>query len=75
MEANVEIDLTAIDMLEDLRAELELDGIALALACVKHDLTVYLDRTGLGERIGSDHIFFTLPTALEAFRRRNDKSG
>ncbi len=75
MEANVEIDLTAIDMLEDLRAELELDGIALALARVKHDLTVHLDRTGLGERIGSDHIFFTLPTALEAFRRRNDKSG
>ena len=72
MEANVEIDLTALDMLEDLRAELTSDEIVLALARVKQDLAVYLDRAGLASRIGADHIFFTLPTALEAFRRRND---
>ena len=72
MEANVEIDLTATDMLEDLRATLDGRGIVLALARVKHDLATYLDRAGLSERIGAERIFFTLPTAVEAFRRRHD---
>lgn len=68
MEANVEIDLTATDMLEDLRAELDARDIVLALARVKQDLRTYLDRTGLIERIGDEHVYPTLPTALDAFR-------
>jgi high affinity sulfate transporter 1 len=72
VEANVEIDLTATDMLEDLRSDLEQRGIALALARVKHDLAVYLERAGLIERVGADHVFLTLPTALEAFHHRHD---
>jgi high affinity sulfate transporter 1 len=75
MEANVEIDLTAVDMLEELRAELASRGIELALARVKRDLAVYLDRSGFTDRIGSEHIFPTLPTALAGFRRhRGDTS-
>jgi MFS superfamily sulfate permease-like transporter len=70
MEANVEVDLTAVDMLEDLRAELSARGIVLALARVKQDLAVYLDRAGLLDRIGRGHVFPTLPTALEGFRAR-----
>jgi MFS superfamily sulfate permease-like transporter len=70
MEANVEIDLTAADMLEDLRSELAARGISLALARVKQDLYVYLERTGVVARIGDDRIFPTLPTAVDAFRRR-----
>lgn len=74
MEANVEIDITATDMLEQLRAELTSAGTTLALARVKQDLAVSLDRAGLVSRIGPDHIFFTLPTALHAFRHRNDEA-
>ena len=74
MEANVEIDITATDMLEQLRAELTAAGTTLALVRVKQDLNVYLDRAGLVSRIGPDHIFFTLPTALHAFRHRNDEA-
>ncbi|HEY7626991.1 MAG TPA: sulfate permease, partial [Ilumatobacteraceae bacterium] len=70
MEANVEIDLTAATMLDDLRGELELSRITLAMARVKRDLAVFLARTGLDERIGAERIFPTLPTALEAFRAR-----
>jgi sulfate permease, SulP family len=70
MEANVEIDLTATDMLEDLRSELASRDIVLALARVKQDLYVYLERTGVVTRIGADHVFPTLPTALEGFRNR-----
>jgi SulP family sulfate permease len=71
MEANVEIDLTATDMLEDLRRELTSRGIVVALARVKRDLAVYLDRAGLSARVGNDHIFPTLPTALDGFRHRH----
>jgi SulP family sulfate permease len=70
MEANVEIDLTACDMLEDLRSELEGRGIVVALARVKHDLAIYLERSGFLERVGPDHVFPTLPTALDGFRQR-----
>jgi high affinity sulfate transporter 1 len=70
MEANVEVDLTAVDMLEDLRSDLASREIVLALARVKHDLALYLERTGLLARIGDDHVFPTLPTALEGFRSR-----
>jgi MFS superfamily sulfate permease-like transporter len=70
MEANVEIDLTATDMLEELRAALAERGIVLALARVKHDLAVYLERAGFTSRVGSDRIYPTLPTALDGFRRR-----
>jgi sulfate permease, SulP family len=71
MEANVEVDLTATDMLEDLRSELASRGIVLALARVKQDLALYLERTGFLGRIGDDHVFPTLPTALDGFRSRN----
>ncbi len=70
MEANVEIDLTAADKLEEIRAQLATRGVVLAMARVKRDLALFLDRAGLTERIGRDHIFPTLPTALEAYRRR-----
>jgi MFS superfamily sulfate permease-like transporter len=72
MEANVEIDLTAADMLEELRADLADQGVVLALARVKHDLARFLDRTGLIGRVGADHVFPTLPTAVEGFRNRKD---
>ena len=68
MEANVEIDLTATDMLDELRAELASRRIVLALARVKQDLALYLERAGLLQQIGNDHVFPTLPTALEGFR-------
>lgn len=71
MEANVEIDLTATDMLEALRSELASRGIQLALGRVKHDLAVYLERAGFTSRVGADHMFPTLPTALEGFLRRH----
>ena len=37
-EANVEVDLTALDALEQLRLELERRGIVFAMARVKQDL-------------------------------------
>jgi SulP family sulfate permease len=79
-EAIVEIDITAMDVLESLRKELTDRGIVVALARVKQDLREELAPSGFLARIGEDHIFPTLPTAVEAFRawqasRADDSDG
>ena len=69
-EANVEVDLTALDALEQLRAELTRRGIVFAMARVKQDLRDALRAAGLIDKVGEDRIFMTLPTAVEAFNHR-----
>ena len=69
-EANVEVDLTALDALDRLRADLATRGIVFAMARVKQDLRDELEAAGLLDRIGEDRIFPTLPTAVEAYRNR-----
>jgi len=66
----VEVDLTALDALDQLRAELAGRGIVFALARVKQDLRDALEAAGLVDKIGADRIFMTLPTAVEAYRNR-----
>ncbi|MEO3756952.1 sulfate permease [Mycobacterium sp. B14F4] len=69
-EANVEVDLTALDALDQLRIDLSRRGVVFAMARVKQDLRDSLAAAGLLERIGGDRIFMTLPTAVEAFHSR-----
>ncbi|MFI1699948.1 SulP family inorganic anion transporter [Streptomyces bobili] len=67
-EANVEVDITALDALDDLRRELDHRGIVLALARVKQDLLDDLTAYGLVDTVGGDRVFPTLPTAVAAYR-------
>jgi len=67
-EANVEVDLTAVDALEEVRRTLAERGIVFALARVKSDLRVVLEPTGFIDRIGEDRVFMTLPTAVRAYQ-------
>ncbi len=67
VEANVEVDMTGLDALENLRAELTGRGVVFALARVKQDLLVALDAYGLTAAIGPERIFPTLPTAVAAY--------
>jgi sulfate permease, SulP family len=69
-EANVEVDLTALDVLDHLRSELERRGINFAMARVKQDMRDELEAAGLLEKIGEDNIYPTLPTAVEAYKDR-----
>ena len=71
MEANVEIDITAIDMLFELREELAAKNITFAMARVKQDLYLELKRAGFLNNISAEHIYPTLPTAIAAFEQRN----
>jgi sulfate permease, SulP family len=67
-EANTEIDLTAVDALEQVRKTLAERGIVYALARVKMDLRENLAPTGFIDRIGEDRVFMTLPTAVAAYQ-------
>lgn len=69
MEANVEVDITGLDSVEELRNELSRRGVVLALARVKQDLLRDLRAYGLADALGPDRIFPTLPTAVEAYHR------
>jgi high affinity sulfate transporter 1 len=66
-EANVEIDVTSADALDELREELIRRGTVFAMARVKQDLRGDLDAAGLIDRIGAERIFPTLPTAVAAY--------
>jgi MFS superfamily sulfate permease-like transporter len=68
VEANVEIDSTAVAILDDLHQAMQDRGIVLALARVKQDLAVQLDRAGFLQTLGENRVFPTLPTALDGYR-------
>jgi len=69
VEANVEVDFTALEAVEALRDELARDGTVLAMARVKQDLLVRLKAFGLAAKIGQDRLFPTLPTAVAAYQQ------
>jgi high affinity sulfate transporter 1 len=74
-EANVEVDLTALDAVDQLRTELGRREIVFAMARVKQDLRESLEAAGLLDKIGEDRIYPTLPTAVEAYRRHISGGG
>lgn len=69
-EANVEVDLTALDAVDQLRRDLDRRGIVFAMARVTWHLREALAAAGLLDKIGEDRIFPTLPTAVQAYRSR-----
>ncbi|WP_314220107.1 SulP family inorganic anion transporter [Streptomyces zaehneri] len=72
-EANVEVDITALDAVDALRRELTHRGILFALARVKQDLMNDLEAYGLVDTVGADRMFPTLPTAVAAYHAWLDR--
>jgi high affinity sulfate transporter 1 len=70
-EAIAEVDITALDMLEELCDELAARGITLTMARVKQDLYAQLKRSGFLEKIKPEHVYLTLNTAIAAFHNRH----
>ena len=68
-EANIEIDVTGVDALDQLRRELAEQGITFAMARVKRELVEQLAADELLGKIGENHIFPTLPAAVAAYVR------
>jgi sulfate permease, SulP family len=67
VEANVEVDFTGLEAVDEVREELARAGTVFAMARVKHDLLARLEAFGLAEKIGPDRLFPTLPTAVAAY--------
>jgi len=63
----VTIDITGLDALNALNDEMRRRNVVLALARVKHELRHDLEGGGIIERIGDEHVFMTLPTAVAAY--------
>jgi sulfate permease, SulP family len=68
VEANVEVDFTALEALDAVREEITRRDAIFALARVKQDLLTRLQSFGLAEKIGAELLFPTLPTAVEAYQ-------
>lgn len=66
-EANTEVDLTAVDALAELRRTLSEAGVVFAMARVKWEVREQLTAAGFIADVGDDHLFATLPTAVEAY--------
>jgi sulfate permease, SulP family len=69
-EAIADIDITAMDMLEELYDELAVRGITFAMARVKQDLYAQLKRSPLLNKITNDRIYLTLHTMIIGFESR-----
>ena len=69
VEANVEVDFTALEAVDALREEITSRGAVFVLARVKQDLLERLQAFGLAEKIGAEFMFPTLPTAVEAYEK------
>jgi SulP family sulfate permease len=72
-EANVEVDLTSVDALEQLRDTLTKRGINFAMARVKTDMKDDLEAGGFTDKLDDSQIFMTLPTAVEAYLQWYEK--
>jgi sulfate permease, SulP family len=70
-EAIAEIDITAMDMLEELYDELADRGITFAMARVKQDLYAQLKRSQLLKKISEERIYLTLHTMIIGFESRS----
>lgn len=68
VEANVEVDFTALGALDLIREEIKRRGGVFALARVKKDLLGRLRDFGLVDKIGRDRLFPTLPTAVQTYQ-------
>jgi MFS superfamily sulfate permease-like transporter len=70
VEANVEVDFTALEAMDALREDITERGAVFALARVKQDLLARLEAFGLAGKIGTELLFPTLPTAMQAYQDR-----
>ena len=62
------LDITGGETLEELRAELEEQGIIFAIAKPRGRFEAMLKRTGVADKIGPERIFPTIRAGVAAFR-------
>mgnify|MGYP001186456765 CR=1 FL=1 len=68
MEANVELDTTALNVLEELHDTLAADCIDLWLARVKNDVLTPMQDHGVSAVVGEDNMYPTMGEAVQRYR-------
>ena len=72
-EAIVELDTTAVEVLQQFARDLAARNVVFAMARVKQDLRAQLVRGALLETIDEERFYPTLPVAVEAFERWRER--
>jgi sulfate permease, SulP family len=67
--AVIDIEYTALKMLEAAEANLRREGISLWLTALNPNVLEVVQRTGLGTTLGRERMFFKLQTAVETYER------
>ena len=67
-----DMDITAADVIQTLLDEFEREKIVLAIARASQPVYQMLERTGLADRIGTEHFFPTVRTGVQAFVERKN---
>jgi MFS superfamily sulfate permease-like transporter len=67
LEASPEIDVTSLEMLEQLQGELQKIGVALYFARITDRVRDLFDRSGFVERLGKNRIYPGVDLAVSAF--------
>ncbi len=62
------VDVTAIDMLEELNDELKKHNISMRFSSVKQQVFETLDRAGLVDDVGRDHFYTSIRSAVERYQ-------
>lgn len=71
LEVSPEIDVTSLEMVDQLRSELEESDIALHLARVSDEAPDLFRHWGFQERLGQGHIFRGVEVAVNPFLNRS----
>ncbi len=71
LEATQQLDTTSVDMLDALLVELQRRGIDVYLVRVMHLARVVLERSGLLDRLGEDHLWRTISQGVRAARHQH----
>ncbi|HEY3857690.1 MAG TPA: sulfate permease [Verrucomicrobiae bacterium] len=70
-QAITDIDVTAVETLHALRAELNNKGIKMKFAHANPPLRALLERTGLAKEIGEENFFASVHECIKAFTKAN----
>lgn len=73
--AITQVDSTALDMLEEVRHDLQRRGVKLAFTDVQSDVATLMTRSGLTQLVGQDMFFDELDDAVIAFGSREIPAG
>ena len=75
MEAINSIDVTGLEALEELRSEFKHKGINFVIARAKRIVSGRLVRAGFSERLGADHFYPSIRSAVQGCLRKQDFTG